>query len=130
MASALTTCYLSTPIRASYGSGAKNPDYNRVRASSSSASTNWWAPIFGLSSDPDYITNASERKQSETADSGQLRSRFAPGCFTEEKAKQLRRKTMESSTFHDVMYHSAIASRLASDISVFPRSGRLCGSPE
>nr|GEX43528.1 hypothetical protein [Tanacetum cinerariifolium] len=37
-------------------------------------------------------------------------------CFTEEKAKQLRMKTVEMSNFHDVMYHSAIASRLASDI--------------
>ncbi|KAI3512652.1 hypothetical protein L1887_19970 [Cichorium endivia] len=39
------------------------------------------------------------------------------GCFTEEKAKQLRMKTVETVNFHDMMYHSAIASRLASDVS-------------
>ncbi|KAJ8765539.1 hypothetical protein K2173_014661 [Erythroxylum novogranatense] len=39
------------------------------------------------------------------------------GCFTEEKAKELRRKTAEGSAFHDLMYHSAIAARLASDVS-------------
>lgn len=38
-------------------------------------------------------------------------------CLTEEKAKQLRMKIAEASTFHEVMYHSAIASRLASDVS-------------
>ncbi|KAJ9146514.1 hypothetical protein P3X46_028769 [Hevea brasiliensis] len=43
------------------------------------------------------------------------RSRFAPGCFTEEKAKQLRMLTTDMSSFHDAMYHSVIASRLASD---------------
>ncbi|GAB4842045.1 Boron transporter 4 [Ancistrocladus abbreviatus] len=44
-------------------------------------------------------------------------SRFGRGCPTEEKAKQLRTKTIESSTFHETMYHSAIVSRLASDLS-------------
>ena len=44
-------------------------------------------------------------------------SRFSPGCFTEEKAKQLRMMTKDTS-FHDVMYHSAIASRLASDFKL------------
>ncbi|TYG49315.1 hypothetical protein ES288_D10G084400v1 [Gossypium darwinii] len=45
------------------------------------------------------------------------RCRYTLGSFTEEKARQLRKKTMENSSFHDMMYHSAIASRLASDIS-------------
>ncbi|KAJ6394436.1 hypothetical protein OIU77_023614 [Salix suchowensis] len=55
------------------------------------------------------------------------RSRFALGSFTEEKAKQLRRKTLEGSTFHDIMYHSAIASRLALDGSGRPEN--LTGPP-
>jgi hypothetical protein len=42
---------------------------------------------------------------------------YAPGCFTEEKARQLRMKTMETELFHDALYHSAIASCLASDFS-------------
>ncbi|XP_031282269.1 uncharacterized protein LOC116140834 [Pistacia vera] len=111
---------LSTPIRASSGSESRKPDPARKRpASSSSSSANWWAPLFGWSSDPDYINNTNEGKNPENPDldSGRVRSRFSPGCFTEEKAKQLRRKTMEGASFHDVMYHSAIASRLASDRS-------------
>ncbi|CAN1159388.1 hypothetical protein LINPERPRIM_LOCUS20486, partial [Linum perenne] len=43
------------------------------------------------------------------------RSRFSTGCFTTEKAKQLRMMTYDSSSHHDVIYHSAIAARLASD---------------
>ncbi|KAJ6706304.1 hypothetical protein OIU79_010867 [Salix purpurea] len=73
---------------------------------------------------PDYINSGSTSdeipdKESEVSGSDQEparpRSRFALGSFTEEKARRLRRKTMEGRTFHDMMYHSAIASRLASD---------------
>ncbi|GKB06489.1 serine-threonine kinase receptor-associated protein-like protein, partial [Tanacetum coccineum] len=44
------------------------------------------------------------------------RSRFAPGGCTEKKAKQLLIKTVEMVNFHDIMYHSAIAFQLASDL--------------
>ncbi|THG00022.1 uncharacterized protein LOC114312324 [Camellia sinensis] len=101
------------------------PDTHRRK----SASSNWWTPLFGWSSEPDYIdsadrTNAdlsamSESKTASDLDQKSVRSRFSPGCFTEEKARQLRLMTKETSSFHDVMYHSAIASRLASD---FPNS--------
>ncbi|XP_044497303.1 uncharacterized protein LOC123219410 [Mangifera indica] len=115
MATVLTGS-LTIPIRASLGSESR-----RRPATSSSSSANWWTPLFGWSSDPEYINKTNEGKKSENPDldSGGLRSRFAPGCFTEEKAKQLRRKTMEGASFHDVMYHSAIASRLASDPSLW-----------
>ncbi|XP_050233742.1 uncharacterized protein LOC126682190 [Mercurialis annua] len=105
----------AAPVRASAGSGRK-PDPNLKKTGSSSS---WWAPLFGWSSDPDYINTAvtsSDYKQSETPES-ESRSKFSVGCFTEEKARQLRKKTAENSSFHDIMYHSAIASRLASDIS-------------
>ena len=116
MASTLSV-FNPTGIRASAVSGPRKLDQNRRRASQPT----WWSPIFGWSSDPDYIVGESaeksagalEGKDSETARS---RSRFTLGCFTEEKAKQLRRKTMESASFHDIMYHSSIASRLASDV--------------
>ncbi|KAA8540458.1 hypothetical protein F0562_024623 [Nyssa sinensis] len=116
-------CFLPSSILCSAASNHRKPSQPR-RKSTSSSSANWWTPLFGWSSDLDYINNSgtncepapniSEPAESETAPS---RSRFPRGCFTEEKAKQLRRKTMETVTFHDVMYHSAIASRLASDIS-------------
>ncbi|PRQ46471.1 hypothetical protein RchiOBHm_Chr2g0089411 [Rosa chinensis] len=79
----------------------------------------WWSPLFGWSAEPDYIDSNNSKSSSEPAEDGpeskQRRSRFAPGCFTEEKAKQLRLKTIETETFHDAMYHSSIATRLASD---------------
>lgn len=126
MASVITlNCSIATSIRASSGSTPK-PDHNRRKT----ASSTWWAPLFGWSSDPDYVnpsfsTGASDidgsNRQSATlkfdSELDRPRSRFALGCFTEEKARQLRKKTVESSSFHDIMYHSAIASRLASDTS-------------
>ncbi|KAF7152756.1 hypothetical protein RHSIM_Rhsim01G0078900 [Rhododendron simsii] len=45
------------------------------------------------------------------------RSRFALGTFTDEKARRLRLMTTDTGAFHDAMYHSAIASRLASEFS-------------
>lgn len=110
-------------VRPCSASGDRKPDSNRRKNSSS----NWWTPIFGWSSDPDYIDSdnstsdyAAPEKRKEIEPESDLdpkpsRSRFAPGCFTEEKAKQLRLLTNKTSSFHDVMYHSSIASRLASD---------------
>ncbi|KAK8581263.1 hypothetical protein V6N13_144299 [Hibiscus sabdariffa] len=116
---------LSTPIRASSGS-LERPDPRRKKpVSSSSSSSSWWAPLFGWSSNPDYLNGGntgltSERKTDVAdpdSDPSRSRLRCTTGCFTEEKAKQLRRKTMENAAFHDMMYHSAIASRMASDTS-------------
>ncbi|KAB1218636.1 hypothetical protein CJ030_MR3G026523 [Morella rubra] len=97
-------------------SSSKKSEPNRRKP----ASANWWAPIFGWSSDPDYIdapAGTLRNQPDPDPEAGRPRSKFSLGCFTEEKAKQLRRKTMENAAFHDVMYHSSIASRLASDIS-------------
>ncbi|KAG5248726.1 hypothetical protein OIU77_027689 [Salix suchowensis] len=120
MASTLTfACSHPAPVRASSGSSRKPDPYGKNPSSST-----WWAPLFGWSSSPDYINSGSTSdeipdKESEVSGSDQEparpRSRFALGSFTEEKARRLRRKTMEGRTFHDMMYHSAIASRLASD---------------
>ncbi|CAH8390615.1 unnamed protein product [Eruca vesicaria subsp. sativa] len=110
-------CSAPFMIRASSGS-MKNPDSNRKK------SVSWWAPLFGIPSDPDYLNIESSTLepnpvQIDVSESGQdsgqkLRRR---GCLTEEKARELRKKIAQGSTFHEVMYHSAIASRLASDIS-------------
>ncbi|CAH2042183.1 unnamed protein product [Thlaspi arvense] len=94
-------------------------DTNRPRSSSSS----WWTPLFGWPSEPDYIDSnvksagETERKSGSDPVAKPGRSRFPPGCFTEEKAKQLRKMMVVSSSYQDAMYHSAIASRLASDFS-------------
>lgn len=108
-------------IQASAISGHRKPDQDRRKSSSS----NWWTPIFGWSSEPDYIDSNSNNKTADLPEKAESvtkskskssRTRFA-GCLTEDKARQLRLMTMETETFHDTMYHSAIASRLASDFN-------------
>ncbi|KVI01278.1 uncharacterized protein LOC112500029 [Cynara cardunculus var. scolymus] len=104
---------------------------------SDSQRKSWWTPLFGWSSEPDYIDSGNAdncRKNTTTTttttlsarsgaiseldlDQRTVRSRISPGNFTEEKARKLRMLTKETESFHDAMYHSAIASRLASDFS-------------
>lgn len=115
MATSLSTCF--QPITIISSSSTNRLSQIKPPAA---ASGKWWTPIFNLSPDPDYINNPeteTNKSVTEILDLENSRSRFAPGCFTEEKAKQLRMKTVESANFHDIMYHSAIASRLASDVS-------------
>lgn len=98
-------------------SGHRNPDGKRRK----NASSNWWSPLFGWSSEADYIDSESKpeyRSELDLEAKSSRSSRFAPGCFTEEKAKQLRLMTKDTASFHDAMYHSAIASRLASDFKI------------
>ncbi|XP_074576801.1 uncharacterized protein LOC141833296 [Curcuma longa] len=100
---------------------------------SRASGNSWWAPLFGWSPEPDYIdapgAGAAAAEKGAAAAEGDGREkkgrqravaarRFS--AFTEEKAKQLRIRMMETEAFHDAMYHSAIASRLASDV---PRRG-------
>ncbi|MED6138451.1 hypothetical protein PIB30_074315 [Stylosanthes scabra] len=114
-----------TPIRAvgiqaSAASGHRKSDPDRRRSSNA----NWWTPLFGWSSEPDYIdtknkaTSPSDSNLAAAeAEAKASRPRFAGG-FTEEKARQLRILTTGTETYHDTMYHSAIASRLASDFKL------------
>ncbi|XP_055819698.1 uncharacterized protein LOC129888733 [Solanum dulcamara] len=118
------SCFCSASLQSSVNR--VNPDLTRKNPTSGSS---WWTPLFGWSSEPDYIVDSGSSSIIKTGpirevsglksdlETGHSRSKFQPGCFTEEKAKELRRKTMQSSNFHDIMYHSAIASRLASDVS-------------
>ncbi|XP_047308113.1 uncharacterized protein LOC124911653 [Impatiens glandulifera] len=107
-----------TPIRSIVIRASSNSDPSR-RPTTSSA--NWWTPLFGFSSDQiNYIeTTTSTAKPSVVVVVDTKKSTRSPsaGRLTSEKARQLRILTSETSTFHDVMYHSAIASRLASDFS-------------
>ncbi|XP_031488500.1 uncharacterized protein LOC116256305 [Nymphaea colorata] len=116
---------------------------NARPSSSSSSTSNWLSTIFGWPSEPDYIDGGDPKseenqppprsagggEENELASRRSGSSRFTPGCFTEEKAKQLRMKTMETSAFHDVMYHSAIAARLASSFPDPPRGKGSRRSP-
>ncbi|XP_059635051.1 uncharacterized protein LOC132277257 [Cornus florida] len=107
-----------TGFRVCATSGHPNDSHRRRNSSS-----NWWTPLFGISSEPDYIdskSNASAETHTKSMSDPEpkpSRSKFQPGCFTEDKAKQLRMMTTNTGSFHDIMYHSAIASRLASEFS-------------
>lgn len=117
------SCFCSAPVQPSLNR--VNPDSTREKPTSGSSSASWWTPLFGWSSEPDYVVDSGSTKAGPPKEVSGLKSdpetvrtrtKFQ-GCFTADKAKELRRKTRESSNFHDVMYHSAIASRLASDVS-------------
>ncbi|KAK3025738.1 hypothetical protein RJ639_042507 [Escallonia herrerae] len=105
--------FQSTGIRSCADPGYRKPDSQHRK----SASSRWWTPLFGWSSEPDYIDpDTNGKSEAEPGlDRKPSRSRLAPGSFTEEKARKLRMLTTAS--HHDAMYHSAIASRLASDFS-------------
>ncbi|GLJ36161.1 hypothetical protein SUGI_0725510 [Cryptomeria japonica] len=93
----------------------------------------WWIPIFGWSADEKWAEECSssesvkssvlqktrkiteiESKSNEGEISVRKQSKFVAVSFTQEKAKLLRKTLRSTSNFHDLMYHSAIASRLAS----------------
>ncbi|CAA7403137.1 unnamed protein product [Spirodela intermedia] len=86
----------------------------------------WWTPLFGWPAEPDYIeesgSGAAGAAEKKTTGAGKEALEMRGGttksvAFTEDKARRLRMMTAETSAFHDIMYHSAIASRLASDFS-------------
>ncbi|KAL3745071.1 hypothetical protein ACJRO7_014219 [Eucalyptus globulus] len=96
------------------------------RRTASSSNSSWLAPIFGFSADPGYIDSstaaAGKVAYPQKADpeggsslSAAGRPRPDPIRFTAEKARLLRLMTSDAASLHDAMYHSAIASRLASD---------------
>ena len=83
----------------------------RMRGGAGGGGAKWWAPLLGWSGQPDYI-DAQPAAEEEGAQHQRAARRF--GVLTEDKARQLRMRMMETESFHDAMYHSAIASRLAS----------------
>ncbi|KQK07243.1 uncharacterized protein LOC100844174 [Brachypodium distachyon] len=71
----------------------------------------WWAPLVGWSGRADYIEAAVPAPAPVLVE--EKAGRSFVGGLTEEKARQLRARMVETESFHDAMYHSAIASRLA-----------------
>ncbi|KAF8034434.1 hypothetical protein BT93_C0670 [Corymbia citriodora subsp. variegata] len=120
---------LAVRAAASSSSADRNPG-PAGRRTPASSNNKWLGPIFGFSSEPSYIDSAgggkdacSSRKADLEGSSSSLsaaakpgRSRPNPIRFTEEKARLLRLITSHhAASLHDAMYHSAIASHLASD---------------
>ncbi|KAG8067333.1 hypothetical protein GUJ93_ZPchr0005g15658 [Zizania palustris] len=86
----------------------------RIRAGGGGEkSGKWWAPLLGWSGKADYIEAAAPGPVVEEVGSDGRRRRPFVGGLTEEKARELRARMVETESFHDAMYHSAIASRLA-----------------
>ncbi|GAA0141070.1 hypothetical protein LIER_02299 [Lithospermum erythrorhizon] len=112
-----TNLFPTRPVKilacSTISSNPTRPEILDKKIPSSSPST-WWGPVFGWSTDPDYI-ESSDRKVSLKA--MKATARAAPGAFTEEKARTLRKMMSETMAFHDAMYHSSIAAKLASDFS-------------
>ncbi|XP_020585649.1 uncharacterized protein LOC110028231 [Phalaenopsis equestris] len=93
----------------------------RPRLITSSAAGNgrrpWWAPLFhsAFSGDQcgteDLVTasDSDEEAKDDTSTAARIFSSLTP-----EKARVMRRKLRATKIWHDAMYHSAIASRLAS----------------
>ncbi|KAM0854064.1 hypothetical protein ACQ4PT_050667 [Festuca glaucescens] len=92
------------PRAASTSAGAK-----RVRVGAPKGGK-WWTPLVGWSGRADYIEAAAPAMVAAEEDNA---GRSFVGGLTEEKARQLRARMAEMENFHDAMYHSAIASRLA-----------------
>ncbi|OEL26528.1 hypothetical protein BAE44_0012447 [Dichanthelium oligosanthes] len=73
----------------------------------------WWAPLVGWSGKADYIEAPAPAADAAKEASAAARGRAFVGGLTEEKARELRARMAQMDSFHDAMYHSAIASRLA-----------------
>ncbi|XP_047320700.1 uncharacterized protein LOC124924749 [Impatiens glandulifera] len=88
------------------------------------SSPKWWSPIFNYSTDTYYIDSTiNDSHKEDQAKSGSVTApNPSKSRFTDEKARHLRLLTTSTSSFHDAMYHSAIASRLASD---FPNRSNM-----
>ncbi|KQK07244.1 uncharacterized protein LOC100844466 [Brachypodium distachyon] len=92
-------------VSASAGSG-------RARAGAPEGGK-WWAPLVGWSGRADYIKAAAPAALAVVEEEEEGAVRPFVGGLTEAKARQLRARMVETESFHDAMYHSAIASRLA-----------------
>uniref|UniRef100_A0A0A9FKD3 Uncharacterized protein n=1 Tax=Arundo donax TaxID=35708 RepID=A0A0A9FKD3_ARUDO len=98
---------VSFPARPA-GTAAVRP---RVAAGAGAEGGKWWSPLLGWSGRADYLeAPAPVAEEAEKAAGGR---RAFVGGLTEEKARKLRARMVETESFHDAMYHSAIASRLA-----------------
>ncbi|PUZ64250.1 hypothetical protein GQ55_3G129100 [Panicum hallii var. hallii] len=107
MATAPSSCAASFPAR---------PAAARPRAAgvicAAGGSGKWWAPLLGWSGKADYLEAPAPVVVQDGAAAAAARRQFVGG-LTEEKARELRARMAQTESFHDAMYHSAIASRLA-----------------
>ena len=107
--SAASACSaVSFPARPAAASSAR-PRASAAGAVKGGSSGKWWAPLLGWSGKADYL----EAPAPVPAAQDEAARRQFVGVMTEEKARELRARMAQTESFHDAMYHSAIASRLA-----------------
>ncbi|KAF6994079.1 hypothetical protein CFC21_010867 [Triticum aestivum] len=102
-----------TTFRPRAASASGSVGAGRVRAAGAPEGGKWWAPLLGWSGRADYMEAAAPAPAMVVAVEEEKAGRSFVGGLTEEKARQLRARMVETESFHDAMYHSAIASRLA-----------------
>ncbi|KAF0925922.1 hypothetical protein E2562_018725 [Oryza meyeriana var. granulata] len=112
MATSASTVSFSAARPAAGASTVRPCAAGRVRAGAGE-SGKWWAPLLGWSGKADYIEAPSPAVVAVEGEEGGGKRRPFVGGLTEEKARELRARMVETESFHDAMYHSAIASRLA-----------------
>ncbi|XP_021764586.1 uncharacterized protein LOC110729171 [Chenopodium quinoa] len=113
----MATTFLPSQTFVVRASGVSDNTRRKTTTSAAAGGGKWWSPLFGWSAEADYIDSGSKIEATPVkSEDVPAKPKFS-GCFTEEKARQMRLMTKETAAFHDKMYHSAIASRLASDFS-------------
>ncbi|KAH0456542.1 hypothetical protein IEQ34_014449 [Dendrobium chrysotoxum] len=93
----------------------KRPRVNACAASNGRRP--WWTPLFHSAFTGDQ--GGSEERETTGDSVEEVKDGGSPAAIsfsvlTPEKARVLRRELRATETWHDAMYHSAIASRLAS----------------
>ncbi|KAK8456963.1 hypothetical protein SEVIR_3G105601v4 [Setaria viridis] len=117
MAPCATAASVSFPARPAGASSARpraasaGAGVARAAAGGGEGGGKWWAPLLGWSGKADYIE--APAPAAKEAASAATPGRAFVGGLTEEKARELRARMAQTESFHDAMYHSAIASRLA-----------------
>ena len=112
---------VSFPARPAASAAAASSSSARARAGvvraaaggGEGGSGKWWAPLLGWSGKADYIEAPAPAADAAKEAAAAGRGRAFVGGLTEEKARELRARMAQTESFHDAMYHSAIASRLA-----------------
>ena len=111
---------VSFPARPAASAAAASSSSARARAGvvraaaggGEGGSGKWWAPLLGWSGKADYLEAPAPVAAAQDGAAAAARRQFVGG-LTEEKARELRARMAQTESFHDAMYHSAIASRLA-----------------
>ncbi|ERM96613.1 hypothetical protein AMTRI_Chr09g16690 [Amborella trichopoda] len=74
----------------------------------------WWTPLFKMNWNPSPGNSRKTEIQAPDLPENRPKGQLRRSVLTAEKAKLLRKEIRATETWHDLMYHSAIASRLAS----------------